>query len=236
MQVTTLSCFRFDTPGSKLWAFGQMQFARGPLKKTPGITFSKLMGSGTGESFNPRPNFGVYAVMLVWPSLEAARDGLANSPVLARYKAQSAESFTMVLSAFHAWGAWDGLTPFEVEEGAEANVEPIGVLTRATLKKNILLDFWKSVPAVSDQIAREHGLIFKLGMGEVPWVQQVTFSIWRDVKQMRNFAYRSQAHSDAIRQARAGGWFKEDLFARFRIIDTSGTWEGRNPMRELADA
>ena len=82
--------------------------------------------------------------------------------------------------------------------------------------------------------ANEPGLIFKLGMGEIPWVQQVTFSIWRDAKDMRKFAYRSGAHADAIRLAREGKWFKEDLFARFRIVASEGTWAGQKLSLEPA--
>lgn len=236
MQTVTISSFRFDTFAAQLWAFGQMQFARGPLKRTPGVTFCKLMGSGTGESFNPRPNFAVYAVMLIWETPDAAAAGLQESPVLARYRANAAECFTVTLQAQNAWGLWDGIQPFEATDDRQAPAKPIGIITRATLKKGVLLDFWKSVPDVSDQLKHETGLMFKLGMGEVPWVQQVTFSIWRDVKDMHAFAYRSPAHSTAIRLAREGNWFKEDLFARFRIVDAQGTWNGASPLREFAES
>lgn len=234
MQTTSISFFRFDTAATKLWAFGQMQFARGPLNRTAGVSFCKLMGSGTGESFDPRPNFGVYAVLLVWPTREAAASGIASNPVLARYRGKSAENFTVTLQAQNAWGMWDGAQPFEVDKGLDSGARPIGVLTRATLNKGVLLDFWRSVPDVSNELKCHSGLMFKLGMGEVPWVQQVTFSIWRGAGDMRTFAYKSGAHSDAIRLARQGNWFKEDLFARFHIIGAEGTWEGRSPLMEVA--
>lgn len=232
MQTTTISSFRFEGAPAQLWAFSQMQFARAPLKRTPGVSFCKLMGSGTGESFHPRPNFGVYAILLIWQSNEAAIKGLAESKVIAGYRSRATESFTVFLQAHKAWGQWDGGMPFETAGKGEREVQPIGVLTRATLHKGVLYDFWKSVPAVSDELKNEPGLLFKLGMGEVPWVQQVTFSIWRNTKDMHAFAYRSRAHSDAIRQARERGWFKEGLFARFSIVGAEGTWEGRSPIIE----
>mgnify|MGYP001606569730 FL=1 len=227
MQTTTISCFRFESVAAKLWAFSQMQFARGPLARTPGVSFCKLMGSGTGESFHPIPNFGVYAVLLVWPSMADARKGLADSTVLANYRKNAAEHLTVYLQTQSAWGLWDGLAPFDPNDTDAPETRPIGVLTRATLRKGNLYEFWKSVPSVSDSLKDEPGLIFKLGMGEIPWVQQVTFSIWRDAKDMRKFAYRSGAHADAIRLAREGKWFKEDLFARFRIVASEGTWAGK---------
>lgn len=234
MQTTTISCFRFEGITAKLWAFSQMQFARGPLARTPGISFCKLMGSGTGESFHPIPNFGVYAVLLVWPSMADARKGVADSTVLDDYRKNATEHLTVFLQAQSASGRWDGLAPFDPNGTNAPEARPIGVLTRATLRKGNLYEFWKSVPSVSDSLKDEPGLIFKLGMGEIPWVQQVTFSIWRDAKDMRKFAYRSGAHADAIRLAREGKWFKEDLFARFRIVASEGTWAGQRLSLEAA--
>lgn len=238
MQTTTLSCFRFDTRAAKAWAFTQMQFARGPLKRTPGVSFCKLMGSGAGESFDPKPNFGVYAILLVWPSDQAARDGLASSPVLARYRDMAAESLTLRFAPLECWGAWDGTQPFAPipDAPSTAAVQPLGVLTRATLRTSALRDFWASVPDVSADTAGHPDILFKLGMGEIPWVHQVTISIWTDAKAMRAFAYKSGAHADAIRKARDHAWFKEDLFARFSVLGCEGTWSGRHPLAAFTPA
>lgn len=230
MQTTTLSCFRFETADTKLWAFGQLQFARGPLRRLPGVSFCKLMGSGTRRSFHPWPNFGVYAILMVWPSEKAARVGLTESRVFQRYCARATESLTVFVQAEHARGTWDGRPPFEVGTDQASESGPIGVLTRATLRMNRLVDFWRSVPAVNDSLGRRESLLFGLGMGEVPWLHQVTFSIWRDVEAMREFAYRSGAHREAIRRSRHGQWFREELFARFRIVGAEGTWDGRSPL------
>jgi spheroidene monooxygenase len=32
---------------------------------------------------------------------------------------------------------------------------------------------------------------------------------------------------------REGGWFREELYARFRILGDTGTWEGRPPLAQL---
>jgi spheroidene monooxygenase len=71
--------------------------------------------------------------------------------------------------------------------------------------------------------------MFKIGMGEVPLIHQVTFSIWPDTASMAAFA-RKGAHADAIRAVRDEGWFNEELYARFRVIRTQGTWGGRDPL------
>ena len=67
-------------------------------------------------------------------------------------------------------------------------------------------------------------------MGEVPGVQQVTFSIWPDMATMSRFAYRSAAHTKAIRAVSEGAVFKEELYARFAVLGTEGTWKGGDPV------
>ncbi len=236
MQTTTLSCFRFDTRAAKLWAFSRMQFARGPLQRTPGVSFCQLMGSGSGESFSLRPNFGVYAVLLVWPDEDTAREGLVASPVMRAYRDHACEEFTVHLGTLSASGRWSGVEPFaksETKDGRPASsVRPLGVLTRATLRTPSLVQFWQTVPGVSADIAGHPDVLFKLGMGELPFFHQVTFSIWKDATSMRTFAYRNKAHSEAVRLAHEKKWFKEDLFARFRILRAEGTWYGRAPLAE----
>ena len=39
-------------------------------------------------------------------------------------------------------------------------------------------------------------------------------------------------HAKAIRAVREGGWFKEELYARFTVLGSAGTWEGRDPLAE----
>ncbi len=234
LQTTTISFFRFEGAKAQFWAFGQMPLARGPLNRTPGISFCKLMGSGSGESFDPKPNFGVYTVLLVWPSEQSARRGVAASRTLAKYREVACEHSTVFLQALHARGKWDGVEPFEASPTASGMLpSPLGIITRATLKRSKLLTFWKSVPAISKALAVDDSVLFKLGMGEVPWVQQVTFSAWRDLEHMQQFAYRNGPHREAVNRVREGDWFREDLFARFRIIDWNGTWGGKSPLAEF---
>ena len=229
MQTVTISAFRFEGFGNAAWAFSQMQFARAPLRRIPGIGFHKLFGSGSGASFHPLPNFSVYGIMATWPSLDAAHDAIGGAGVFRRYRARSAESVTMFLEPIHAAGTWDGQRPFTPSRSEEPP-RPLGVLTRATLATRSLLPFWQSVPRVSDALVESNGATFALGLGEVPWVHQVTFSIWPDAETMHRFAYKSGAHASAIRQAKEKRWFREDLFARFRILECKGTWHGRSPI------
>jgi len=88
------------------------------------------------------------------------------------------------------------------------------------------------VPNISAVVGKDPNVRFKIGVGEVPLVQQVTFSIWPDVPTMNAFARRGP-HGEAIKAVRDGKWFREELYARFRVVGIEGTWDGREPLRDL---
>lgn len=236
MQTVSISFYRFEGFWPKFWALSQMAFTGGRLARVPDLSFHKVFGTGSRESFHPVQNFGVYAILGIWPSLEIAKERVAGVPVFADYRRRAAESWTVYLNTVKAWGEWDGTSPFEASGDGSTRPLPVGVLTRATLKKRFLGDFWKRVPEISDDTVRQESLMFKLGMGELPLVHQVTFSVWGDFEEMVTFAYRSGAHREAVRMVREKGWFHEQLFARFEVLDFEGTWNGRDPLPREAIA
>jgi spheroidene monooxygenase len=73
-------------------------------------------------------------------------------------------------------------------------------------------------------------MLFRMGMGEVPLLHQVTFSVWQDAAAMRRFAYGGAGHARAIAAVRAGDWFAEELYARFAVLEAAGRWQGRPPL------
>jgi spheroidene monooxygenase len=233
IQTVSLSFFRFPPGFARIWAFGMMGAARLSMPRVPGIGFWKLCGSGTGEGFTHVPNTGVYAILATWPDLETARRQTAEAPIYRRYHARASESWTVFLAPTSARGAWSGTQPFL--PSAEPGPGPLAAITRATVRPRAALRFWGKEPAVSDSIGQDPNVRFKIGIGEVPWVQQVTVSIWPDKHSMDAFA-RTGAHADAIRAVREGGWFREELYARFRVLGDAGTWEGQSPLAGLETA
>ena len=107
-------------------------------------------------------------------------------------------------------------------------------LTRATLRPRHMPRFWGRVPGISHAIGDNADVAFKIGIGEVPFLHQVTFSIWPDASTLSAFAHADGPHARAVRAVRAEGWFSEELYARFRLLGTQGTWEGGNPLSSLA--
>lgn len=205
-----------------------MGFARFGLRRTPGLGFWKLCGSGTGEGFTPVPNVSVYAILATWSDEETARSQVASSPVFSRYRRHAAEAWTVFLAPNASRGTWSGARPFR-PEGPQTG-GPVAALTRASVRPGAALRFWRRVPDISAVIGEDRNVLFKIGIGEVPLLHQVTFSIWPDAEAMARFARADGPHARAIRAVREGGWFSEELYARFRVLGDSGSWHSRHPL------
>lgn len=209
-----------------------MGAARFSLMRMPEVGFWKLCGSGTGEGFTPRPNFGVWAILATWPDAETARSCTEKAPVYRRWRAKAAESWTILLEPTTSRGFWSGRMPFTPADRPAPRPGPIVALTRATMRPSTFLRFWRRVPDISAVIGQDPNVIFKVGIGEVPLLHQVTFSIWPDVAAMANFARGNGPHGQAIKAVREENWFSEELYARFHILDDWGTWGGQNPLTQ----
>ena len=106
----------------------------------------------------------------------------------------------------------------------------LAVLTRATIRLNRLPNFWRHVDAVASQMSNADGFIISVGIGEVPWIKQATFSIWQSKEHMKNFAYKMKDHTEVVRKTRQENWYSEDMFVRFKPIVSSGSLHGSDPL------
>ena len=231
MQTVSLSFFRFASVTDRLWALAMMGAGRFALPRVPRIGFWKLCGSGTGEGFTPLPNTAVYAILATWPDEETARHQTAEADIFGRYRRRATEDWTVFLTATSARGVWSGLEPFTVTEAPCPG--PLAALTRATVKPSIAMKFWRKVPDISAMIGADRNVAFKIGIGEVPLLHQVTFSIWPNTDSMADFARKDGPHAQAIRAVREGNWFREELYARFRVLGDAGSWQGGSPLNRL---
>ncbi|WP_436399615.1 spheroidene monooxygenase [Roseobacter sp. S98] len=229
--IVTLSFFRFAGPVARAWALGMMGAARFALPKVPQIGFWKLCGSGTGEGFTPVPNTAVYAILASWPDAETARQQTSKAAVFRRYHNRATESWTVILETSTSRGRWSGTEPFSPTGRTPSG--PLAALTRATIRPSIAMKFWQRVPDISRMIGSDRNVAFKIGIGEVPLLHQVTFSIWPDATSMAAFARTNGPHAAAIRAVRDGNWFSEELYARFAILGDTGTWGGSSPLKHL---
>lgn len=226
-QITTITFLKYATFIHKVWAFGMMQFAKKDLQEVNGLSFYRLMGSGKGRGFNPFPDWSVYCLLQVWETEEDAIAFFSTSNLYKQYDKHTHELCTLYMKNISAGGTWVGKNPFE--KAVDLNIDlPIAIITRATIKWNWLLKFWKYVPTSEEGLDGNEGLIYTKGVGEVPIIQMATFSLWKDFESVKQFAYKSKQHKEAIKKTRNYEWYSEELFSRFQPYKSVGTWEGKD--------
>jgi hypothetical protein len=232
-SVTTISFFRYQSLPDRWWGFKQMGLAGEGLAQVEGLRFHKMLGSGAGNGFSIWPNFGVYGMLGVWESEGAATRFFQKHALFAEFRERCAGWWTVYMEAAKAHGEWEGEMPFPITTDYDPE-RPVAVITRATIYAHHLWRFWRFVPPVSRSVEDKEGLLFSVGIGELPLVQQATFSLWQNSELMTAYAYRSKYHKEVVRRTRELGWYKEELFCRFHPYRTEGDWEeGRTPASVL---
>lgn len=233
MPLTTLTVFTLR-PGQRRWGLAQMGTSPPGLRRVPGLRFFKLLGSGAANGFGLWPNLDRYALMAVWDKAGAADAFFAQHPLWAEYARRSAETWALRLAPLKAQGLWDGQTPFDCMSGPAGPPDaPVAVLTRASIRWAKTRRFWQFVEPTSAALAGAVGVRAALGLGELPVVRQATFSVWESAQAMQDYAYRDARHREVIQLTRRENWYAEELFARFRVLRSTGTLNGRDPLAGL---
>ena len=136
----------------------------------------------------------------------------------------------MILDPIEGHGTWDGKEVFGSLPKQTEYEGLVAVLTRATIRLNKLKSFWKNVNSVATRMNDAPGFITSIGIGEVPWIKQATFSIWQSKEHMKQFAYKMHEHAEVIRKTKKENWYSEDMFVRFKPLASFGTLRGINPL------
>lgn len=212
-------------------ALVRMVVDRGRVRRTSGLRFAKLLGTGNGRTFTVRDaDVRRWALLATWADAADARRFERTSPVPAGWGRLADESFRVDLLPTASRGSWSGRQPFGDPRPRPAE-GPVAALTRARLRPTTAATFWRAVPPVSAELQRSPGLRTALGIGEAPVGLQGTFSLWDDARALRAFAHRSAPHVEAVRRTEQVGWYAEELFARFAVVGGAGTLDGRDPLR-----
>jgi hypothetical protein len=226
-QVTSITFFRFTTPRSMIWAFFMMQFARAPLRKVKGLERFFLMGTGK-KGFSPNPDWSTYALLQIWNSQEEADYYFSSHPLYSSYVRNSEEILRVMMRNIKAHGAWNGINPFQKSSQLDPENPYIAAITRATIKTRFQLKFWRAVPYAQRFLDTTTALKFTKGIGEVPFRNMATFSIWESEEDLRQFAYTDKHHKKAIAQTKSLNWYSEELFSRFQPYQIYGTYLGQS--------
>jgi hypothetical protein len=226
-EVVTLHLW--GVPGRQVpSAVLRMARHRPPLRGTPGLRFAKLLGTGDGRTFTVRDaDLGHWGVLACWASAADA-EVFEDGPVLRSWARIAEERLRVAMRPLASRGSWSGRAPFGDPVPAPYD-GPVAAVTRARIAPRHLVTFWRAVPAVSAELHRADGLRLAVGIGEAPIGLQGTFSLWDSPAALTGFAHRRTAHVDAVRRTAEVGWYAEELFARFAVLDVEGTLAGRAP-------
>ncbi|MPY65755.1 spheroidene monooxygenase [Deinococcus sp. SDU3-2] len=217
--LVTLTVNRY--PPAQAWR-GWRRMGADPLhlRRVPGLTFFRMMGTGRGDSLTLGADFRRWARLAVWRD-EAAFREFEASPWRQRERAHLTESGTLLLRPLRSKGRWGGREPFGFPT-TDAPIGPLAVLTRAAIRPARLRAFWSAVPASQGGLHTHPGLLLTLGLGDVPLLSQATFSVWRDAASVKAYAYAGAGHREAIARTRREDWYSEELFARFELLAAEG--------------
>lgn len=221
------SVSRFGVPA----AVARMAADRPRLARTRGLRFWKLLGTGDGRTFDVRDaDLRTWALLTVWQDpIDLARFE-RTSPVAAGWRRLGRERWRADLWPLRAHGRWSGCAPFTAAGPTPGHGGRVAAITRARLRWDRMRTFWQAVPPVNAALHDHPGLLLAVGIGEAPVGLQGTFSVWESATALRGFAYGSDAHRQAIRRTPQVGWYAEELFARFALLQTTGTLWGGDPL------
>jgi hypothetical protein len=207
-------------------ALARMATGRRTVRRTPGVRFAKLLGTGSGETFTTTDaDLSHWAMLTVFDSSQAA-DDFSTSPQVHAWDRIANESIRLDLRPLSSKGRWSGQNPFPVPQTPARWDGPVAALTRARIKPQMWRRFWSSVPPVATDLQHRTGVVLSLGIGEAPIGLQGTFSVWESNRALTEFAQRGEAHRAVINDTERLEWYSEELFARFSVLGSSGSFNG----------
>lgn len=166
-----------------------------------------------------------------WTSSAAAETG--RHDLDERCRRAGAMVWSATLQPVRAQGEWNGRSPFRPDPAASADGQQVASLTCARVRPRRMVDFYlRSFPALARQACGpDSSMVAGLGFGgAVPLRDACTISFWPAAPDVQAFAFGRSAHGAVQRRSVDEDWMSQSLFARFAVLEHSGTWAGADPL------
>jgi len=226
--LVTLHLWRVP-PAAVPSALFRMGLDRLRVRRVPGLRFAKLLGTGDGRTFTVRDADPTrWGLLSTWASGGEAA-AFEHSAVARGWAAIATETWRVDLRPLASRGRWSRREPFG-DPRPTRHSGPVAAVTRARLRPTHAAGFWRAVPPVSADLQAAPGLRAAIGIGEAPIGLQGTFSLWSSTDALTGFASRGAPHQAVVRRTGPERWYVEELFARFAVLGSSGTLDGRDPL------
>ena len=221
-MITVIYLWRIRT-SSFPRAIWHMASDRITLRRNPAISFFKLIGTGTGQTFTPRDaDPTLWGLIITIQESELA--GFDESDLVKSWRSFALTESRYIATPISVHGSWSKAQPFVVDtELAKRWEGKVLAITRARIRWRKNLRFWRAVPPVIESLRDCVGVESAIGIGEAPIGLQGTLSVWSSSAEVREFAYKGAAHSEAIAQTQSQQWYSEELFARFALREVRGS-------------
>jgi hypothetical protein len=206
----------------------RMGLDRRHLRRSAGLRFAKLLGTGHARTFTVRDADLLHWGLLATWSSAAAAEAFESGPVARGWGQVAHERLRVDLQPLASRGEWSGRRPFGDPRPTPYD-GAVAAVTRARIAPRAMARFWRAVPRVSADLARCAGLRLAVGIGEAPIGLQGTFSLWSSAADLTEFAHRRAPHVDVVARTATEGWYAEELFSRFAVLRVDGTFAGRTP-------
>ena len=235
MMTATLTIIRYRKRFIP-FALLAMALHRIPFWLNSNISFFKLLGCGRNGGFGTKPDWQQWGILSVQNNTTLTKDKKVNIKdlyggfIAGWCRLFACELWTLLLEPLEGHGLWDGKKVFGELLPSTDYGGKIAVLTRATIRTSQLKHFRERVNDVNLVMKQAKGFVYSIGIGEMPLLKQATFSIWESKADMKAFAYQAKEHTEVIKRTRAEKWYSEEMFVRFRIISSTGTIRGLNPI------
>ena len=180
-----------------------------------------------------RPDFRRWAFYAVWEEEAALEEFLTVSETGRAWSETAAEACHFWLRPNRARGPWEGVQLLQSSESTVPADGPVAHIVRLDLSLRGTLAMWGSAaPNLLRHLPDSNELLLGLPLVDRPYVQPVSFSVWRTSQSTTTFAYREKAHRDAVArvQRSQGNLLDRYSKASFEPYRCDGTWKGRNPL------
>jgi hypothetical protein len=194
-------------------------------KRVEGLRYAALTTTTElGDGLLPRLRPGRIGLIAAWED-DGCLDAFESAHPLGQ---ELAEGWQARMKPLRVSGSWSGIEADQEAAPADPE-EPIAVLTLGRLRPTRLFPFLRSAAAAERELLQEPDVLASCGLGRPPLVS--TFSLWRTVSSMRDYAYRSGGmHLAAVDAERANPFHSSSAFVRLRPYASRGSWAGGDPL------
>jgi len=197
--------------------------------KIPGMSYAEVVFAAQLGNRIPRPRPGRIGLIAAWDGDSAIDRFLAEHPFAERL----AGGWHGRLEPLHCFGSWAGMSDLPARDLPAKDDEPVAALTLGRLRISRTRAFLRSARPTERDAMTNPGVVAVTGFGRLTPPRLVsTFSIWRNLAAMREYAFgRDGSHQAAVAVDRGKPFHRESAFIRFRPYASQGTWDGRDPLQ-----